>query len=156
MAVALSIRQPWLEFILQGRKTIEVRTWSTKYRGPLLLHASRAIDRDACSHFGIQSGELAFGAILGVVDLVDCQRFTHESWEKLLPAHLNMRDFKDGLTGWILRNPRAVTPTPLPGRLGLFMVLDCDVSLAISPFSADLGQSGGQMEGTSHIPCRSE
>ena len=32
---ALSIRQPWAELILQGRKTIELRTWKTSYRGLL-------------------------------------------------------------------------------------------------------------------------
>ena len=34
---ALSIRQPWAELILQGRKTIELRTWKTCYRGLLPL-----------------------------------------------------------------------------------------------------------------------
>ncbi|MCL5959934.1 MAG: ACP synthase, partial [Chloroflexi bacterium] len=29
--------------MLLGRKTIEVRTWKTKYRGPLLLHSSLRI-----------------------------------------------------------------------------------------------------------------
>lgn len=145
MAVALSIRQPWLELVLQGRKTIEVRTWSTKYRGPLLLHASRSLDVDACNRFGIQSGNLAFGAVLGVVDLIDCRRFTCDTWQELFPAHLNVRDYKNGLTGWILRNPRRVAPIPLRGRLGLFAVEDYDVSTAMSRFSAGLVSGGGQV-----------
>ena len=36
---ALSIRHPWVDLILAGSKTIEIRTWSTRYRGPVLLHA---------------------------------------------------------------------------------------------------------------------
>ena len=32
---ALSIRQPWAELIMQGRKTLELRTWRTNYRGAL-------------------------------------------------------------------------------------------------------------------------
>jgi hypothetical protein len=39
---ALSIRHPWVDLILAGTKTIEIRTWATRYRGPLLLHASSA------------------------------------------------------------------------------------------------------------------
>lgn len=36
---ALTIRQPWATLIATGAKTIETRSWSTKYRGPLAIHA---------------------------------------------------------------------------------------------------------------------
>jgi hypothetical protein len=36
---ALTIRQPWASLVALGVKTIETRSWSTKYRGPLLIHA---------------------------------------------------------------------------------------------------------------------
>lgn len=39
----LSIRQPWLELILAGRKTVEVRSWNTAFRGTLLLHANQHV-----------------------------------------------------------------------------------------------------------------
>jgi hypothetical protein len=32
---ALSFRQPWAELVLQGRKTMDLRTYTTHYRGPL-------------------------------------------------------------------------------------------------------------------------
>lgn len=156
MATALSIRQPWVELILQGRKTIEVRTWNTNYRGRLLLHASRAVDCDACNRFGLEPSGLTIGAIVGVVDLTDCRRFTYEDWQELFPAHLNLRDFRKGLIGWFLRNPRRVAPTPLPGRLGLFVVPGYDVSATITRFSVDLAHSGKQMEATSHLRLRSQ
>lgn len=50
---ALSIRHPWIEAILSGHKTIEVRVWATRHRGPLLLHAPSAFgaaDRQALAH----------------------------------------------------------------------------------------------------------
>ncbi|MBP2058607.1 ASC-1-like (ASCH) protein [Lactobacillus colini] len=34
---ALSIRGDYIRDIIEGRKTIEYRTWQTKYRGPVLL-----------------------------------------------------------------------------------------------------------------------
>lgn len=37
---ALSIRQPWAQEIADGFKTLEFRSWSTTYRGPLLICAS--------------------------------------------------------------------------------------------------------------------
>jgi len=39
---ALTVRQPWASLIACGVKTIETRSWSTKYRGPLLIHAGKA------------------------------------------------------------------------------------------------------------------
>jgi hypothetical protein len=36
----LSIKQPFAELICRGIKTIENRSWDTKYRGKLLIHAS--------------------------------------------------------------------------------------------------------------------
>ncbi len=37
---ALSIRQPWAWLIVNGYKDIENRSWNTKFRGPVLIHAS--------------------------------------------------------------------------------------------------------------------
>lgn len=38
---ALTIRQPWASLIAAGVKTIETRSWSTRYRGPLAIHAGK-------------------------------------------------------------------------------------------------------------------
>jgi hypothetical protein len=38
----LSIRQPWAGLIVAGIKDIENRSWSTSYRGPILIHAGKA------------------------------------------------------------------------------------------------------------------
>lgn len=40
-ARAITIRQPWASLIAAGVKTIETRSWSTRYRGPLLVHAGK-------------------------------------------------------------------------------------------------------------------
>ena len=37
---ALSIQQPWAEMILRKKKPYELRSWSTNYRGPLVIHAA--------------------------------------------------------------------------------------------------------------------
>lgn len=35
----LTLHQPWASLIALGVKSIETRSWSTKYRGPLAIHA---------------------------------------------------------------------------------------------------------------------
>ena len=42
---AISIRQPWAWLIVNGYKDIENRTWNTKYRGMVLIHASKGMTR---------------------------------------------------------------------------------------------------------------
>jgi hypothetical protein len=38
---ALTLHQPWATAIAEGIKTIETRSWSTSYRGPLAIHAGK-------------------------------------------------------------------------------------------------------------------
>ncbi len=38
---ALTFHQPWATLIALGVKTIETRSWSTSYRGPLAIHAAK-------------------------------------------------------------------------------------------------------------------
>lgn len=40
---ALTIKPKWANMILDGRKTIEVRTWVTRYRGPLAIHSGSPV-----------------------------------------------------------------------------------------------------------------
>ena len=39
----LSVCQPFAELIVQGKKTIELRKWNTKFRGEFLVHAAKNI-----------------------------------------------------------------------------------------------------------------
>lgn len=38
---ALTLWQPWATLVALGVKTIETRSWSTSYRGPLAIHAAK-------------------------------------------------------------------------------------------------------------------
>lgn len=42
MIQTLSISRPWSELILAGHKPVENRTWNTRHRGLLLLHAAKS------------------------------------------------------------------------------------------------------------------
>ncbi len=44
---ALSLRQPYAELVVIGKKSIELRTWSTKYRGEFLIHAAKTVHHKA-------------------------------------------------------------------------------------------------------------
>ena len=42
----LTLKQPWASFVMQGDKKYEFRSWKTKYRGELLIHAGKGIDKE--------------------------------------------------------------------------------------------------------------
>jgi len=119
MNKVLSIKQPWIDLILTGEKTIEVRTWKTSYRGRLYLHSPQQPDKIAMEYFKVEK-PLIYGCVLGFVDLVDCIDFTRESWHSARHQHLNYYPFEEGLKGWLLKNPVVIKPVPLKGKLGVF------------------------------------
>ena len=72
---ALSLKQPWAELILQGKKTVETRTWNTEFRGSFYIHASKQIDKEACDFFGINSDSLQTGCIVGQANLSEVKEY---------------------------------------------------------------------------------
>jgi activating signal cointegrator 1 len=122
MFVGLSIRQPWVELILQKRKSIEVRSWSTKYRGKLWLHAGQKADPGALGRFGLTTEKLIFGAIVGHCELKDCIEFTSETWDGWRALHLNLGSLEGKQFAWLIHNPVRTNPKPLRGTLGLMRI----------------------------------
>jgi ASCH domain-containing protein len=105
----LTIRQPWAELIIMGIKPIENRSWKTEHRGPLLIHAGQAYEGtpDIEHKYGIDPDALDYGAIIGRVDLID-----------IVTEHAS--EFFVGPYGWVLRNPRRMSPIPARGQQRLF------------------------------------
>ena len=71
---ALCVRQPWALAIVDGVKTIEVRSWRTDYRGELLICASAAPENEFWSDENMTPPVVRLlhsGCILGSVRLVD-------------------------------------------------------------------------------------
>ncbi len=122
MRIALSIRQPWTELILSGRKTIEVRSWPTKYRGELWLHAGKKTDTNALARFTLSGENICVGAILGKCELIDCVEFNDLTWEHWRTGHLNDGILTNKSFAWFLRNPVRVPQEPMKGRLGLMRI----------------------------------
>jgi hypothetical protein len=113
---ALSLTQPFASLVVDGRKTIETRSWSTRYRGSLAIHATKTPDRVVCRNFGYDPAIISCGAILGVVQLVDCVQFPNP---KTPPDKYG--DFTVGRWGWLLADvTKLPAPVPVKGYQGLW------------------------------------
>lgn len=120
---ALSFRQPWADLVLDGKKTLDLRTWRTHHRGPLAVYASQTIEKEHCLEHGIDPAGLTTGAVIGLVDLVDVVELDEAAYEARTSEHLSGRHFRAPMFGWELANPRLlVDPQPARGRLLLFEV----------------------------------
>ena len=113
---ALTIRQPWAELIVRGEKDVENRSWRTRHRGPLLIHAGASVNRASFEKHGVPD-DVERGAVIGVVEVVECTQERSSDWHEL------------GSWGWYLtRAKRFRKPIPLKGRRGLFEVPDRKVA----------------------------
>ncbi len=119
---ALSLKQPWAELILQGKKTIETRKWKTKFRGPFLIHASRSVHKEGMTEFGFS--ELPTGCIVGKAELVDVKEYpTKEAFDADIPLHqVRMTRWTKRRYGFVLANVQRVEPKPIKGQLNFFEV----------------------------------
>jgi hypothetical protein len=113
---ALSLTQPMAKAIFYG-KDIENRTWPTKFRGRVIIHASKKFNME---HYKLilanrLIADIAFrqdfvqGALIGEVDIVDCVQGHSSSWA-----------FNDQYN-FILANPVLYEKSiPCKGMLGFF------------------------------------
>lgn len=146
----ISLLQPWASLVVIGAKKIETRSWNTKYRGPLLIHASKkkipelrsllcSWNFDAAFHSlgGTMSPgsnlELPLGSIIGMVHLDNCRptdSFTvaeldtkvwHPDGRTSYYTERQLGDYSPGRYGWLLSNPHSFSHhIPVKGSLGLW------------------------------------
>ena len=120
----LTIKQPWATLIMQGYKRFEFRSWQTKYRGELLIHAGKGIDKEAMNRLAKYLPEkLQYGKILGKVKLVDCIKMSPEFKELLLKENSDIytkSSFKENY-GWQVSDVEVFgDPIEAKGHLSLW------------------------------------
>ena len=118
----LSVSQPYADLIVQGKKTIELRTWNTKFRGEFLIHAPFKIKKDACKRLGIDETELRTGVIIGKAEIYDVK--VYNSISELISdykKHFATEEFLRHKYGFLLRKPQELRmPIHYKGSLGFF------------------------------------
>ncbi len=132
---AISLLQPWASLVIMGAKKIETRSWSTRHRGCILIHASQGkageiFAEDPPFKKYIQDFKaLPFGAIIGSVTIDKILRvedfdMPDAAMEALTMEEKAFGDYTTGRYGWVLTDPVPFkNPIPARGMPGLWKCL---------------------------------
>jgi activating signal cointegrator 1 len=140
----LSLWQPWAEMVFRtdhdgiALKPDETRGWPTVVRGRIAIHASKKPLREVFRSFpqlkwslsmcGVREHEMAFGAIIGTVELVHClpaavTAIDRHDWQRCWGDYRAIGDDGKARFAFVLKNPtRLPEPIPCVGRQGFFNV----------------------------------
>lgn len=121
---ALTVLQPFAGLIACGEKTIETRTWPTKYRGRLLICAGKRphglwkgadfAALAATAPYRDHAAPFALGVTMCIANLVDCRPMTAAD-EDAAACTLYPSAYS-----WVLENVLPVRQIPVRGQLGLW------------------------------------
>lgn len=121
----LSIKEPWASLIMNGTKKIETRSWKTKYRGEIYIHASLSKAKITKSEVYELIKDMNFkcGYIICKCNLVDCIYMTDEyvndmkinHYEEYICGH-----YEVGRYAWIVEDVKVIEPIKAKGKLGLW------------------------------------
>ena len=118
----LSIREPWASIIINGYKEYEFRNWKTNYRGKILIHASKNIEKENVNRFKELNLDYKQGYIIGEAELVDCIPVTKEFENDLINKNELIYGGTKNRTGyaWKLKNIKEIEPIQAKGQLGIW------------------------------------
>lgn len=68
----ITLKQPWASLVANGYKEYEFRSWKIKYRGDILIHAGKGIDKDAMEKVKCLGLEYPSSKIVAKVTIEDC------------------------------------------------------------------------------------
>ncbi len=120
----ISVSQPFADLIVKAKKTIELRSWNTTFRGEFLVHAPLKVWLSDCKRLGIDSAVLVRGSIVGKAVLYDVKIYqTKKEWQADAKYHFADCDFSGSKYGFMLKNAKEFKiPIPYKGQLGFFDV----------------------------------
>lgn len=125
----ITIQQPFASLIVAGLKEYEFRTWKTSYRGEILIHAGKRVDKEAMKRLESFGLDCPLGCILAKATLTDCvivdEDLRQTLREKNAPVYWGTTE-DPGWQGYgfKLENIQPMDPIYTNGMLGLWEYKD--------------------------------
>lgn len=121
----ITIKQPFASLIAAGLKKYEFRTWKTKYRGEILIHAGKGVDKKAMKKFEKYNLDYPSSCIIAKANLVDCIKIDNnarkmlEEKNSLVYSSIIKHTEWEGY-GFQLENVTKIEPISINGKLSLW------------------------------------
>ena len=121
----LTVKQPYASLIAYGIKKYEFRVWKTKYRGEILIHAVKNIDKEAMEEFRQFNLDFPLGCIIARANIDEVIKVDDEFREVLRKENnlvynhiINDKEYKG--YAFKLSNVEILNPIYINGKLGLW------------------------------------
>jgi hypothetical protein len=156
----ITLHQPWASLIALRLKQYETRTFKTKYRGLIAIHAAKrpidtegwavAYQADKLSGVEIKGSQIqVYGSIVAIAELTDCKRMVSANVGDLLEVDCaafideqtelerTVGNWQQGRYAWKLQNilalPRSIACMGYQGMRDLPAELELEINLQINP-----------------------
>ncbi len=122
----ITIKQPFATLIAEGLKEYEFRTWKTKFRGDILIHAGKGIDKKAMKRYEHLNLEYPSGQIIAKATITDCLYVDDNLKEQLQKKDplvyygILQKDSNWDGYGFKLENIKKIEPIKINGKLSLW------------------------------------
>ena len=123
----LSLKEPFATLIKDKVKFIETRSWKTKYRGEIYIHASLTkVSKKNLRNpeiLDFVKSDFSYGYIICKAKLVDCTYMTEDFIEKIKENKKEYLcgEYSVGRYAWILDDIEVLDlPIKAKGRLGIW------------------------------------
>ncbi len=117
----LTIKEPWASLIINGYKEYEFRSWKTNYRGKILIHAAKSIDKEKIKELNYNI-TYSSSEIIGEATITDCILVDEEFNKELIKDNKTVYGNNHiGLYAWKLENIKKYDKKiKVKGKLGLW------------------------------------
>lgn len=122
----ITIKEPFATLIAEGYKEYEFRTWNTKYRGEILIHAGKSMDKKAMQRFKPLNLNYSCGKIIAKAVITDCISID-ENFRNMLKTKNDNLVYSRVIEqtdwngyGFKLENVEKIEQIEINGKLGLW------------------------------------
>lgn len=138
---ALTLWQPWASLMADGHKRVETRSWDSRYRGPIVIHAAKHVPAGCgaselsfgfrefyCSAYDIprieyelHAAKLPKGSILCIANLIAIEETT-KVYSDLSTMEKIFGNYDEGRFAWFFEDVRKIEPIECAGNRLLWNV----------------------------------
>ncbi|MEG1009492.1 MAG: ASCH domain-containing protein [Bacilli bacterium] len=122
----ITLKQPWATLVAEGFKIYEFRNMNYSYRGKILIHAGKGVDKDALETFKHLNLNFPQSKIIAEVEIVDCIKINDKFNNYIIGLNsVVYGNKKRNGYAWKLDNVRKInSKKSISGKQGIWYIKD--------------------------------